>query len=431
MSASPYLLTTIRSLKDYLSKTSVINSDDISARMFILQATNKIENFLNRRVRFQTHTEFYDGDGSNILYLKNKPNASVSSLIVDLQRNFSTDDALDTDNYYVDADSGQIVIQNADILFQAGGALRNVSLVPGSINSLAVASAFPISLKTIKIVYSAGWNDFKIDTNVNDTIEWNNGTAQSATLTAATYTGISLASHIQTQMNAEITATDPYTITYNQLTGKFKLASSESVFILKLFNGSNPEKTVGYSIGFDPAINISALSSKEWGLWIPANGTATTSVTTIVPSSSTGQIMIFNGSTSPNNEDLKISFDGGTNYFNVAPFVKAIFWTRTLSIKIKTNANTAPYFLAYTNEDGSSGEFDSDIGIIGIPEEIEHACIRLSALYYEQSQKGNLQDLGKSSINFTQGGTISFNKKEEQQILDSISRFRRMTVNGR
>jgi len=418
---SPYLLTTVDKVKKYLNLPSdVSNSDDSSILSFIRQKSNVIENYLNRKVRLQTFTEFYDGDGSNTLQVDNYPISSVTSLNVDSQRDFDSTTDVDSDNYDIDKKRGRI-IAGENLL----DAEYYVDRFRGGNNYHGYGAVFPRVLNSVKIVYVAGFNDFLIATDINDTVEWSNASSQSATLTAGEYSGVSLASHIQTQMNAEISASDPYTITYNNLTGKFNFSSSESVFILKFFNGSNPEKTVGNTLGFDPAITKSGQNPAEWGKWIPDTDVIVAdTVTTITPSSTTGRIKIFNQGA---DNDLLYSFDGGTNYFNVPPFfMQDDIMAQVASIKLKCGSGlTTTYFVAYTIEDGGNQDHDSDFSVIGIPEDIEEACIKLVVLAYGQSGKGDLPDLGLNSINHAPGGTQTFNKEEQNQILKSISYYRR------
>ena len=185
-----YLLTTVDKVKKFMNLPSDVgNTNDAILLSMIRQKSNEIENYLNRKIRLQTFTEFYDGDGTNVLQLRNYPVSSITSLNIDTNRDFATTTVVDSDNYDLDSRLGRIIA--AENLMGQEYCLSN---------RVDCGGIFPKALNSIKVVYVAGFNSFLISDDVNDTIEWNNGSAQSATLTAGEYTGSSLASHIQTLM---------------------------------------------------------------------------------------------------------------------------------------------------------------------------------------------------------------------------------------
>jgi len=427
---SPYLLTTVEKVLDWLkiTDTAIRNTETTVLLSIIRQKSNVINTFLNRKIRLQEFTEFYQGDNTNSLSLRNFPVTAISTLHInsDIPRVFDSDALIANTEYDVDARLG-ILFTNGRLTsssFVNFASSRGVS----NNNFFGFGGTFPNILDSIKVVYSAGFNDFLIGSGDNDTIEWDNGTAQLATLTAAKYTGTSLASHIQTQMNAQIIGSDPYTVAYSNQTAKFKFSSTESVFVLQLFNGTLPDQTVGNTIGFDESVTGSGQSPMEWGTWTPNNGVIVAdAVTTITPASKTGRIKIFNQGA---DNDLLYSVDGGTNFFNIPPFFKPNdILSQATVIKLKCKAGlTTTFFVAFTTEDGGSGTFISDIPMIGIPDDIEDACIRLSALGYEQSNRGSLGDLGLKSAGALAGGSETYDKDEQKNILKSISSYKRRLV---
>ena len=182
---TPYLLTTVDKVKKWHNLSSdVANTNNAFILSLIRQKSSLIENYLDRKIRLQTHTEYYDGDGSNILQLNNYPISSVTSLNVDTQRDFASTTVVDSDNYDVDTKGGRILagVNLLDIEY-------SVDRYRGGYTDYAFGAIFPKVLNCIKVVYVGGFNDFHIATDVNDTIEWNNGSAQSATLTARIVTG--------------------------------------------------------------------------------------------------------------------------------------------------------------------------------------------------------------------------------------------------
>ena len=91
---------------------------------------------------------------------------------------------------------------------------------------------------------------FKIETGVNDKIDANDsGPAFTATLTAGTYTGDSLATEIEIQLEAS--GVDNYTVTYSSSTGKFTLLNDTGNWTLEWDTGANTATSTGPMLGFD------------------------------------------------------------------------------------------------------------------------------------------------------------------------------------
>ncbi|TCW35302.1 putative phiE125 gp8 family phage protein [Laceyella sacchari] len=99
MAISPYALTTLANAKEYLQITDT--SQDARLEILINGTTIAIENYIKRKVKERTFTdEAYDGNGTDLLFLKNKPVSSIAS--VKYVGNGITD-ILEMDNYRVDA----------------------------------------------------------------------------------------------------------------------------------------------------------------------------------------------------------------------------------------------------------------------------------------------------------------------------------------
>ena len=94
---------------------------------------------------------------------------------------------------------------------------------------------------------------FKIEAGVNDKLDFTEGgAAQVATLTAGQYTGATLASHIQTVMNAAAPA-NTYGVLHNTTTGIFAIARTLGAATIDLDwnTGPNAATSVGRFIGYD------------------------------------------------------------------------------------------------------------------------------------------------------------------------------------
>lgn len=397
----PYNLTTLTSAKDYLNKTDGATDKDALIHGMIGAATASIigGGGVNREIRSKTYTEVYDGNGTRDLKLNNIPATSITSITIDSDRDglFSDESAESSDDYRVDLEGGRI---HADF-------------------------TFPKGFQNVQIVYVAGFSVFQVVTGTNDVIDWNDGSDREATLTAGKYTGSSLASHIQTKMNA-VVSSPAKTVVYNVQTGKFKIAQASGTFILKFFNGTNAAQTCGLLIGFDPSINQSERNAVNWGTWRHASGTVSTAETTLTFDERAGRIKIRNTSTGKN---LLISFDGGDNFrtffedidYEIAPI-------NNTSIIIKGSASSTTYQIDYTIEGGIL-TWTSDVSVLGIPADIQLACNQLVKLKWNDSGEQKQDRLGLTSVSDAQAGTTTtINPNAEQQILDSIGSYRRWNV---
>lgn len=79
MAIHAYALTTLAELKTYMGITGV--AEDTLLESLIDAATDLIELFCNRRFKKTTYTdELYDGNGKTILFMKNYPIVTVTSM---------------------------------------------------------------------------------------------------------------------------------------------------------------------------------------------------------------------------------------------------------------------------------------------------------------------------------------------------------------
>lgn len=99
-------LLTLDEAKAYLK----VDSDTGDAMLGILiNATSQwVKNYLNRNFVSTSHTEYYNGDGSDILMLKNIPIVSVTTIHDDTDRVYGSDTLVSATNYIVMKESGFI-----------------------------------------------------------------------------------------------------------------------------------------------------------------------------------------------------------------------------------------------------------------------------------------------------------------------------------
>lgn len=64
--------------------------------------------YTNRLLKSRTLTEYYDGDGSDVLWLKQRPVISVTSVYIDTSYAWTADTLVSSDDYQVYLDEGKI-----------------------------------------------------------------------------------------------------------------------------------------------------------------------------------------------------------------------------------------------------------------------------------------------------------------------------------
>ena len=95
-----------------------------------------LEAYLGHAIKSTTYTEYYDGDGTKKLLLRKWPIVSVTSINVDIDRDFASDTVMDSDDYYVDTENGII-----DVWQETG----------------VGPTVFEFGIKNVKIIYVAGY----------------------------------------------------------------------------------------------------------------------------------------------------------------------------------------------------------------------------------------------------------------------------------
>lgn len=398
-------LTSLINAKDYLNLGSADTAKDALVWQMALRATSAIEEAANRKFRNRAHTDYLSPEraGAQSLFLPQFPVNAFTGLYQDSDREFGASTEIDSDDFEYIPETGEIYYANG----------------------------FAKGVRTVKAVYTAGYSAYEVIENSNDIIDWEDANGdQTATLTAGIYTETSLATHIAAVMNAAV-ASPEKTVVYNFQTGKFELSAASGTFILKFFNGDNAQQTVGRLLGFDPTINQSARNALNWSSWLVVTGSATTAVTTITFSSTSGRIEIetLDPYSSKKDNRLQVSFDGGTIYHVIRPISLRKWAPLSLdSIKVKASQDLGVnYQVAYTVE-SNVGTWRSDYSVIGVPDILENTCLRLIRLYYEESGQGQKSMIGYRSISDSAGGTTTFDKEAEESILKIIKPFRKRNV---
>jgi len=253
---SIYLLTSLTNLKTALNYATNTTYDHFLNQL-IARATARCESYTGRKLRGRTYgsngiaEEYYDGTGSSRLYTNHKPIISVSSLYDDLDRNFNSDTLFSSTDYAI---------------FKAEGIIQ---LMPQSTKG----SSFMRGIANVKLIYTAGYDEFQIIEDTNDRIDFNEGgSSLVGNLTAGIYTASSLASHIATILTAAATAT--VTCTYNYHTSKFTITSDGATFELEWNTGDNSYRSAVWTLGYREAADDTAAvtyTSDDSVLGIPAD----------------------------------------------------------------------------------------------------------------------------------------------------------------
>ena len=252
---SIYLLTSLANFKALIKKTDD-TSDNIINRM-IAASSHEIENYTKRKLRGRTYgangipVDYYNGNGTARVYTNQYPIISVTSLYDDTTKSWGS--------AYLKASTEYIIWKDEGI----------IELYHDATNG----ATFNKSISNIKLIYSAGYDEFQIIEDTNDRIDFeesDGGTEITANLTAGIYTASELASHVATIMTAAADAT--ITCTYNYLTSKFTITSDGSWFAIKWSGGSNLYRTAALLLGYrTDAIDTGALyyTSDDSVLGIP------------------------------------------------------------------------------------------------------------------------------------------------------------------
>jgi uncharacterized phiE125 gp8 family phage protein len=131
-------LTTLASVQAHLGLSAGV--DESLLETLINQASDIVEKHIGRAIKSATYTQYYDGDGSEDLILRNWPLISVTTLHVDTARSFPDGSLLTADTDYV--------------VYKEDG---RISLLTEPLRNQYGANVFPSSRKCIKVVYVAGY----------------------------------------------------------------------------------------------------------------------------------------------------------------------------------------------------------------------------------------------------------------------------------
>ena len=257
MPQSIYLLTSLQNFNSMIKNTTTDN--DYIINRLITAATHEIENYTKRKLRGRTYganglsADYYNGEGTPRLYVNEYPIISVTSLYDNTAQTFDSTSLKASTDYIIYSDEGII------------------ELYPAAIKG----ANFTKSVGNIKLIYTAGYEEFQIIENTNDRIDFeesDGGTELTANLTGGIYTSDTLCTHVAAQLNSA--GTDTFTCSYNYITSKFTITSDGSWLNLLWLTGGNLYRTAALLLGYRiEADDTGALTftSNDSVLGIPAD----------------------------------------------------------------------------------------------------------------------------------------------------------------
>jgi len=138
--------TTLVLVREHLEFAAGDTSKDEQLKSMINRSYKILEKYLGRQMKSQTITdEYYDGDGTPTLLLKQWPINSVTSLFDDVDRDFAGNTEISSDDYLIYGDEGRIELYNDETIFTVGK-------------------------QNVKITYNAGYDTIPDDLELASTI---------------------------------------------------------------------------------------------------------------------------------------------------------------------------------------------------------------------------------------------------------------------
>ena len=209
-------------LKDYLGSDALGNITDNFLSGLIRSASSHIIRECRKSLILKEQTEYYSGNGLNILRLKNYPIFKPSEIDIRVDGN------------YVFGDDTKLAYSTLSVDNKAG----LVFLLDGT---------FTEGTKNIKVIYTAGYSNFTILKDVNDNIDFSESGSKNAVISPGDYNADDLATEIQSKMNNA--GSYNYTVTYDKISQKFNITATDT-FGLLFSGGVNSSKAIYKLIGF-------------------------------------------------------------------------------------------------------------------------------------------------------------------------------------
>lgn len=162
-------IVSLAEAKEYLKVTS--SGDDAIISHLINATSAWVQNYIKRDVVSQSRVEYYSGDGSSELILKNRPIAAVASLYIDELRAWGSDTLVDSANLIIKKGQGILTAFNLLYGFTHGHANIKVTYTAGYTVATdgGASGTMPYDLRmAVKRIldqhYRLGYTQRKLDT---------------------------------------------------------------------------------------------------------------------------------------------------------------------------------------------------------------------------------------------------------------------------
>ncbi len=157
-------LVTLDEAKEYLKIDSGNTDSDEILGLLINGISAWVAGHLGRGLIKDTHTEYYDGDGSRELILNRRPIISVTSIHDDINRDFEDVSLVDSDSLIVLKEKGIVRAFNLYGGFTCGEANIKVVYVAGYENGVSVPNDIKLAvLRTLDHHWRNGYTHRKLD----------------------------------------------------------------------------------------------------------------------------------------------------------------------------------------------------------------------------------------------------------------------------
>lgn len=166
---SSVALITLVELKEYLNQSGT--ADDAIFQTLLNAASAWVQRYLGRNLLRATYTEYYNGDGSEQLVLRNFPVVSVTSIHIDNLRQFTSNSLIAATDYFLRPAAGIVEAFYLFNRFYTGRANVKVVYVAGYLPDIDKSEALggmpqEVRMAVKRIVdhhYRAGYTNRKLD----------------------------------------------------------------------------------------------------------------------------------------------------------------------------------------------------------------------------------------------------------------------------
>jgi len=126
-SVDQYSLVVSGDVRETLGLSVTEVSDDSLIANLINRLSTRIESYCGRKFVAREYTEYHDGDKTNAVIVDNPPIISVSGLWDDIDREFTSNEEITSDNYVVYSNEGYLSLYNDEVYFSRG--VQNIKVV--------------------------------------------------------------------------------------------------------------------------------------------------------------------------------------------------------------------------------------------------------------------------------------------------------------